>query len=175
MTNNPHFPTPLPALATITQAIDELRAAQAAALSRVQGAVSLRNDKRSALIKLLQALKGYIQGVANLVPETAATVIQSAGVAVRKTPTRRPRSLTAVPGPITGTAKVTAVSVGPRASYEWQVSTDGGKTWVDGPSSIRTKTVIVGLTPGATVAFRYRTVTKAGESDWSQSVTLIVR
>ena len=29
--------------------------------------------------------------------------------------------------------------------------------------------------PDATVAFRYRTVTKAGESDWSQSVTLIVR
>ena len=31
------------------------------------------------------------------------------------------------------------------------------------------------LTPGASVQFRYRAVLKAGEGDWSQPTTLIVR
>jgi hypothetical protein len=37
------------------------------------------------------------------------------------------------------------------------------------------ETEIPGLTPGATVQFRYRTVTpKAGQGDWSQTVQLLI-
>ena len=32
-----------------------------------------------------------------------------------------------------------------------------------------------GLTPGSTVLFRYRVVTRAGETDWSEPASLIVK
>src|SRR5271166_222513 len=60
------------------------------------------------------------------------------------------------------------VGVGPRTSYEWEYSPDGGKTWVAAPSTIQAKTVVTGLTAATMVMFRYRTVTKTGVSDWSQ-------
>ena len=61
-----------------------------------------------------------------------------------------------------------------RASYEWQYSTDAGKTWLAAPSTLQSKTTIPGLTPGATAMFRYRPVTKKGEGDWSQPTSLLV-
>jgi len=39
---------------------------------------------------------------------------------------------------------------------------------------MQAKTTVAGLTPGASVQFRYRPATKSGEGDWSQPVTLIV-
>jgi hypothetical protein len=54
-------------------------------------------------------------------------------------------------------------------------SVDGGKTWVAAPATVQAKTQILGLTPGATVQFRYRTVTpKAGQGDWNQPVQLLI-
>jgi hypothetical protein len=90
-------------------------------------------------------------------------------------PTRAARTFDAKQGPLSGTAKVTAVAAGPRSSHEWQYSTDGGKTWVNAPTTIQAKTVITGLAAGATVQFRYRPVTKTGEGDWSQPASLLVK
>ena len=53
-----------------------------------------------------------------------------------------------------------AASAGHRASYEWEYSTDGGKTWVTTPVTLQAKTTILGLTAGTTVQFRHRPVTK---------------
>ena len=72
-------------------------------------------------------------------------------------------------------AKLVAVSAGARSSYEWEYSVDGGRTRVTAPVTLQAKTIIAGLTPGATVLFRYRPVTKKGEGDWSQTVPLIVK
>ena len=175
MTNNPSFPTPSPTLASISQAIADLTSAEAAALSRAKGTALTRNDKRAALVKLLELLKAYVQSVADGNSETAATVIESAGLAVRKTPVRKPRVFSAKQGATSGSVKIITASAGPRSSYEWQYSTDGGKTWVIAPASLQAKTTVVGLTPGATVEFRYRPVTKTGEGNWSQTVQLIVK
>lgn len=62
-----------------------------------------------------------------------------------------------------------------RSFYEWQYSTDGGHTWVVVPSTLQARTTVSGLTPGATVQFRVRPVTKTGEGDWSQPTSLIVK
>jgi hypothetical protein len=78
-------------------------------------------------------------------------------------------------GSVSGTAKITAVSAGHRASYEWQYSVDGGKTWVPAAVTLKASTTVAGLAPGATAQFRYRPVTKTGEGDWSQAVSLIVK
>ncbi len=50
-----------------------------------------------------------------------------------------------------------------------------GKTWVIAPGTLQAKTTVTGLTPGATVQFRSRALTKSGEGDWSQTVQLIVK
>ncbi len=175
MTNNPSFPTPAPTLAVISQAIDDLQAAEAAALSRTKGAVQARNDKRTALVKLLETLKTYVQNVADTNNETAPTVIKSAGLAVRKSPTRRPHVFAVQEGSISGSVKLSTPSAGARSSYLWQYSADGGKTWVDVPGTVQAKTTVAGLPAGTTVQFRYRAITKTGQGDWSAPVSFLVK
>jgi hypothetical protein len=175
MTGNPLFPTPSPTLAVLSQAIADLQNAQTAALARTKGAVITRNEKKIALVTLLQQLKGYVQTTADANVENGASIIASAGLAVRKSATRAPRVFTARPGKVSGAATLVAASAGHRSAYDWDYSTDGGKTWVVVPSTLQARTTVVGLTPGATVVFRYRTVTKTGEGDWSQAVSLIIK
>lgn len=174
MTGNPSFPNPTPALTVVTAAIDELQTAETAAQARTKGAATTRNDKREALVVLLQQVRGHIQAVADADLTNAAAIIQSAGVAVRKVPTRQARAFAAKPGAVSGVAKIVAKPAAPRASYEWQYSTDGGKTWLTAPATLQAKTTVSGLQPGATVQFKYRPVTRTGEGDWSQPVALVV-
>ncbi len=175
MTGNPQFPSPVPALATVTQAINDLQSAETAAQSRIKGAVSTRNEKRTALVAILQQLKASIQATADANVENGASIIQSAGIAVKNTPVHTPRVFTAEPGAVSGTVKLVTKSSGARSGYEWEYSLDGGKTWVNAPVTLQAKTTVAGLTPGATVQFRYPPVTKAGEGDWSQTVVLLVK
>ena len=89
---------------------------------------------------------------------------------------RRPaRAFNATQGPVSGSAKITAVVAARRASYEWQYSTDGGKTWIAAPGTLKASTTVPGLPVGTAVQFRYRALTRAGESDWSQAVVLVVK
>jgi hypothetical protein len=157
-----------------TSAINDLQTAETAALARTKGAVATRNEKRTALVRLLEQLKGNVQTAADANVENGASIIQSAGMALRKPTVRAPRVFAAKPGTLSGTAQLVAASAG-RASYEWEYSADGGKTWITAPSTLQAKTTVPGLTLGATVQFRYRPVTKTGEGDWSQPVSLIVK
>jgi hypothetical protein len=175
MTGNPSFPSPTPPLATVSQAISDLQVAETAALSRVKGAVATRNEKRTALVALLQQLRTHVQTVADACPENAPSIIQSAGIAVKKTPVHAKRVFAAKAGTVSGTVKVVAEAAARRASYDWEYSTDGGKTWLTMPSTLQAKTSLSGLTPGATVQFRYRAVTKTGEGDWSQPTAFMVK
>ncbi len=176
MTGNPSFPNPTPTLLAVTQAIADLQAAETTALARTKGAVSVRNEKLAALIALLKQLGRYIQAAAEAAcADSGGSIILSAGVAVRKTPTRTARVFHAASGAVSGSAKLVAASAGPRSSYEWQYSLDGGKTWLPAAVTVRASTTVAGLAPAATVEFRYRPVTKAGEGDWSQTVSLIVK
>ena len=123
----------------------------------------------------LQQLKSYVQNIVDANVENGASIIASAGFAVRKSATRVPRVFAAKPGKVSGTAALVAAPAAKRSAYEWEYSTDGGKTWVVTPSTLQAKSTIVGLTPGSTVVFRYRAVTKTGEGDWSQVVSLIIK
>jgi hypothetical protein len=174
VTGNAYFPSPAPTPAEITTAVGDLQVAEAAVLTRVKGSVAVRNQKRAELVALLQQLGGYVQKVADADPANAAAIIESAGFAVRKTATRKPRTFAAKAGPVSGTAALTALFAGARSSYEWQYSIDGGKTWIVAPVTIQSKTTIAGLLPGATVQFKYRPVTRTGEGNWSEPVSLIV-
>jgi hypothetical protein len=120
-------------------------------------------------------LKSYVQNTADADPENGTSIIQSSGMAVRRTTSRARRVFAATPGPVAGSAKLVTASAGHRSSYEWEYSIDGGKTWVTAPPSLQAKTIVAGLPSGATVQFRSRTVTKTGAGDWTAVVSLPVK
>jgi hypothetical protein len=175
MTSNAHYPTPVPALSDVSAAVTALQTAESAALSRLKGTVVVRNDKKAALVTLMQELRNYIQKVADADPENAAAIIQSSGLPVKKTAVHKPRVFTAKPGAVSGSVDVVAVTAARRASYEWQYSTDCGKTWIEAAPSLRARTTISGLPVAASVQLRYRSVTKSGPGDWSQPLTVVVK
>lgn len=175
MTGNQAFPSPIPALALVTAAINALQIAETTALTRAKGTAAARNDKRAALADLLEQLKAYVQAQANASPENGVTIIQSAGFAIRKTPTHGTRTFSANPGPVSGSVKLYTKSAGARSAYLWEYSTDGGKTWVAAPVTVQARTTITGLQAGATVLFRVQPVSKTGEGDWSQVVSFLVK
>jgi len=175
MTNNPAFPAPVPALSALSAAVSDLQAAETVALTRAKGTATARNDKRAVVISLLRQLGGYVQAIADATPENGATIIQSAALPVRKVAVRATRVFGAKAGPVAGSARLTATVAARRASYEWEYSLDGGKTWVGTPSTLQSKTTVTGLPGGTSVLFRYKAVTTAGEGDWSQGLALLVK
>jgi hypothetical protein len=175
LTGNAAFPTTDPPLTTVTAAINDLETAETATQSKVRGAAATRNLKRTTLLTLLHQIKADVQQVADASPEQATTLIQGAGLSVKKTAVRAPRVFDAKPGAVSGEVELVAASAARRASYEWETSTDGGKTWQMSPSTLQAKTTVSGLVPGSNMMFRYRPVTKTGEADWSQPVSLIVK
>ena len=175
MTGNPSFPNPTPTLAAVTAALATLSNAETAALARTKGAVLSRNGARASLVTMLKQLQGSIQAAADADAENSAAMIASAGIAVRKTAVRPPRSFQATTGAVSGSAKVVVPAAAHRASYDWQYSTDGGKTWVAAPSTLGARTTIMGLPAGTTAQFRVRALTKSGEGDWSQPTSLLVK
>ena len=176
LTNNPHFPTTTPTLAVLEAAINALIAAQSAAQTRVKGAVVQRNAAKKYLVQQLQLLRANVQNTADADPDNALSIIESAGMSVRRPTVRKPRVFAATPAATSGTVKLLAPSAGPRTAYEWEYSTDGGKTWVAAPPSIQAKTTIPGMAAGTMVQFRYRAVTpKTGPEDWSAPVSFLVK
>ena len=175
MTDNPHFPTPEPALAVVSAAITALQTAETAVLSRLKGTVVVRNDRREALVTLMGELRNYVQKVADADRENGAAIIQSAGLPVREEKAQKARVFAAEPGAVSGSVDVFAAIAARRASYEWQYSVDGGKTWIDAAPSLQARTTIVGLPAAASVQFRYRAIIKSGPGDWSRPLAVVVR
>lgn len=174
MTGNPNFPTPSPALGVVQQAADALHAAETSAVAKVRGAAAQRNEMKRQLVTLLEGLRTYVQTQADASPENGPAIIQSAGLPLRKTQVRPHTGFRTKAGTVSGTVKIVAPTAARRGAYEWQYSTDGGKTWITMPSTLQAKTTLTGLTLATTVQVRYRAVTKAGEGDWSQPVAQVV-
>ncbi len=175
MTGNAHFPTPSTPLAVVTAAIAALQAAEMVVLSGLKGTLAARNDRRASLVTLIGELRSYVQKTADADPQNAAAIIQSSGFALRKVAVHPPHVFAAKPGAVSGSVVVTTPRVALRASYEWQYSVDGGKTWIEAPPSMRSKTTIVGLPVAVSVQLRSRPVTKAGPGDWTQPLAIVVK
>jgi hypothetical protein len=175
MTGNSWFPDPSPPLAVVASAVAELRDAQVTTESRTRGTAAARNEKLKTVVDLLMRLKGYVQGVANDNPESAAAIIESAGMSVKK-PTAFVRPPFSVKqGPTSGSVVLMARSAGDRCCHQWQSSSDGGKTFRSAPLTQQGRTVIDGFTPGQTVLFRHRPVTIHGEGEWNDPIALVIR
>jgi hypothetical protein len=175
LNGNALFSNPDPSIAALNTAIADLDTAETAANTRVHGAVATRDQKRAALIALLRGAKAFVQKVVDAHPDEAPSLIQSAAMGVKRPVGQRKHAFAVKQGTLTGTVAIVAAVAGPRASYEWEYSSDGGKTWQPMPPTTRSNTTLEGLQPGTTYSFRSRSVTKAGPSDWTQPFVLIVK
>jgi hypothetical protein len=108
-------------------------------------------------------------------PEHAEAIINSAGLKTRKANTRSKVPFAVTQGTTSGTVHMAAKATAHRASYDWEWSNDGGKTWVALPSTLQAKTSLAGIPAGMVAQFRYRTVTKTGVSDWSPGMSFLVK
>jgi len=175
MTGNAYFANPTPSIVVLQKGADDLMAAQTGAQARTKGAVALRNEKKAALVTLLEELRTFVQSQADANPENGASMIESSGISLRKATVRPALGFHAKAGSVSGTVKVAAPSAARRASYEWQYSIDGGKTWITMPPTLQSRTSVVGLQPQTSVQFKYRPVMKTGPADWSQAISFIVQ
>src|SRR6202040_2907628 len=100
--------------------------------TRAKGTAETRNAKLVVLHGDLRHLVDHVQGVANANPSQADAIIQSAGMAVRKVTLRTKGELAVKLGAVSGSVKLVAKAVAPRACYDWQYSTDQ-KTWTEAP------------------------------------------
>ena len=174
MTGNPNFPTPTPTVGAVQTALSDLVTAQTGATLRTKGAAALRNEKKQTLVTLLEEWKTFVQSTADASPENGPSIIESSGIGLRKSPVRKQVGFHAKLGTVSGSVKLVAPAAARRGAYEWQSSIDGGKTWVNLPTTLQSRTTVSGLAPQTTVQFRFRAVVKTGEADWSQPFSTVV-
>ncbi len=170
--NKATFVSPTPATAKLSTDIDAVDAAETAAKTRAKGLAAIRDEKRKLLIADLHQLVAYVQQVANLTPDQAVSIIESAGMGVKK-PSSHPKSDLAVQAATSSGVHLVAKATKGSRAHEWQYSTDQ-KTWTSAPPSTQAKTTIGNLPTGALVYFRHRAVTKAGPGDWSAIVAMAI-
>jgi hypothetical protein len=174
MTHNPWFSSMAALVATTATDLAALVLAQAKALTKAKGAAEARDDARKLVYDDLLLIKSGVQTVINQNPSQAATIIESAGLFQKKVtlpfkPELEARMAPVAPGEVLVRAKAVK-----RACYEWQYSTDDGRTWISMGTTTVANTSLPGMTAGATLMFRFRTTIKKTTSDWSATINFKV-
>jgi hypothetical protein len=183
MLNVAMFASPTVTMVAFLALITALTVAQQSATStRTRGSATLRNSKRDPLWTAMQSLQSFVQVLADaLTAESAASLIEAAGLLVAGTPAHSKAVLTAGLVAASGTVHLEAnrgvlvgkANAGKQVTFNWQWSADG-KTWNNASSTPYASTEIAGLTLMTTYSFRV-SVTVANVADaWSQAVTLLV-
>ena len=168
------FPTPNPAMNVFQTDITTLITKEAACKTRVVGAVEARDSAQHVVTTDLNNERAYVEVLVNADPDNASEIAAKAGMALGAPTSQSKPDLAVKPGRVPGTVHVVAKAIKGAKTTQWQYSTDGGKTWIDLPSTTQSKTTVQNLTPGTSVMFRRRAVTKTGLGDWGQDVTHLV-
>ena len=170
------FVSPVPTLLFITTATTNLEAAETLASTRVTGSASARNLKYDIVLKAIHSLLAYVQILADAAPDeaTAISIINASGFGLRSTGSRSKAPLAAKNGTVSGTVSLVAKAAAVRAAYNWHHSTDG-ITWSEMTTTLQAKTIVSGLTPGTTIFFQCRIITKLGTGNWSSPESIVVQ
>jgi hypothetical protein len=150
--------------------------------TKAKGSATLRNTKGNALWSAMQVLQKCVQNLADTLPaDTAASLIEAAGLLVGKIGTHSKAALTAALTVTQGNVLLEAnrtLLVGPadaskKAQFNWQWSLDG-KTWTSVSTTPLASTEIPGLTLLSTYSFRVSVTISKVTGPWSQAVSLLV-
>lgn len=171
--NKTTFPSPPVPFATAQAHVAALVSAEADVQAKKPGTKPVRDAALLLVKQDAQQLHGYVQTLCNASPSEAATIAANAAMALHKkgAPTKAD---IAVKQQISGTVHVSARSIKNAKSHEWQLSSDGGKTWSVLPPTSKASTLVSGIAPGTTVQVRHRIVTTTGPTDWIVSSPVAV-
>ncbi len=175
MTANPNFATPVPALATVTTAIDALQAANEAASEGSHEAILDRRAKKASLIALLRQLAAYVATEAN----GSRMAILSSGFHTTKIPAPvgplpTPDNLRLSQTNQSGQLLLRMNRVyGVTAGYTVQTAEAEEGPYSDYVTSSKTHVLIEGLTPAKTYWVRACANGAEGPSGWSNAAKAI--
>lgn len=164
-----------PPLANVTTDINNLKTAEAFAQTHVPGSVANRNKFYDVVLRDLHLLQNYIQILVDDATDelTAVAIIAASGFGLKSHGVHTKADLEAAPGATSGTVLLTAKAVKDAGAYEWEMSADN-INWTRLPTTLQATTTASGLTKGSTFFFHSRAVTKAGGTNWSGSVSIVV-
>jgi hypothetical protein len=173
MDGNTWFPNPTVPLALFLTAINELDASETAAKTKTKGLARTRDSKLRTAKSLAHQLKAYVQAIADANPAHAGEIIESAGMSRKKLTVRQPQGFSAEQGDVSTSVDL-AAPAGAMA-YHWFYSSDGGKTYLQGPSTGYSTSTLPNLTPGTLYLFRFQPIHGEGPGDMSDPISLMVR
>lgn len=174
MTGNLWFFNPDPPLPSVTAHLDKLEVSEAKAKDGGMGAAAARDLDRKVVEDDLKGLAAFVYKIVCQNMGQASAIIASAGLAeVQHTPYLKPL-LAAYPGANVTQIRVEAKAAKRGSAYEWQVSTDGGTTWVGMGTTTVANTTFLGAVAGTTYFFRFRATRGKKTGDWSESVRFTV-
>lgn len=176
-TNVAEYPTPLPALADIQTALEDLIQATVNAEAGGLALTLAKNNAEQHLDDLIRQLMAYVENVSN---GDAATILLS-GMDVRKAPEPTPpptqvQNLSARPSLFQGTIDLRWDTLGARSFYQVErlMGTDDDAQWVKLAVSSKSKFQVTGLSTGTVYRFR---VAGIGKDDsvgpYSQEATSV--
>jgi hypothetical protein len=173
------FVNPLPPLAEVTTATDELETTSIAAQGGGPAQTALMHDSEDVLDSKLTQLGNYVEIIAN----GDETIILAAGMDVKGKGARQPNKFVVVNGEHEGEAML-QTPVTPRASYVWQMSPDplpsdtpsaNGTRWEQFAITTISTVTINDLKPGTKYWFRVAPITSAGQGLWSDPISIIAQ
>lgn len=179
LTGNAAFPTPTPALASVTTAVDKLETDYNDAQGKrqtAQAATNIQNQSETAVDKLMAALAGYVDSVA----QGDDAKIMSAGLDTKAASVKlgkpsQAQSLSATAGDMDGEVDLNWQPMKGAASYVVESSTTGNVAnpadWKSAWTGTKSKATIDKLTSGTRYWFRVAAIGSAGQGPWSDPAT----
>ncbi len=165
--NTTLYATPSPTCPIVNGLISSLRAKQLLVNAGTAGASGARDAAELLVRNAGDAWRGYIQGLADATPASAATIITTAMMKVRKELIINIPAIRFRKGADSLSVVLIAKSLGKNTSYKWQKSLDG-TTWIDITDSTVCKITVPDLTFGETYYFRVRTTKGTDKSAWAE-------
>jgi hypothetical protein len=165
MTGNKDFPQPVPALADVTQAIDNLVAANVIAQSRTKGTTAHMHSFLRTLEILLYQLVTYAEGVANSDPTNAQAILTGIPLTLRKVAVQINNGYRVHPTKTPGELFIMTPKV-LYATYNFESTTDPTNpgSWVSIYKCSKCKFIKTGLISGTRYFIRVKVTDRSGES-----------
>jgi len=178
MTGNAHFPNPPVDMATFKTAVQAFASLVTEALDGSKKVIAQKNKQRRAVIKMVRLLGRYVE----VTSDGDLAVFQTSGFQPASTAKTTSEPLSEKirkidHGPNSGQIIVWVRKVSKASSYEVRYAPTNAPApvpWTQvGVPQVKTPATITGLTPATAYVFQARALTKAGYTDWSDSISFI--
>ncbi len=174
------YTPPFSDMADFLTAIDKLETCIQNVKVRVLGAAAAKKVAKTDLYNFLKSALEYINKMARNKPLSAEEIITGANMLVCAAHKVMKPQLSAKPTGAAGEVNLQCIAVQLdgkyyKATYNWQISSDGGKTWDNLSDTVEAKLKVIGLVVTTTVKFRQRANSKKfGITAWCTPVDYTV-